>query len=525
MVALLLIALIAAVFAPALGFPFINYDDDMYVGDNALVRQGLTTEGVRWAFTGTHHDLWHPLTTLSHMLDCSLYGLNAQGHHLTNIILHMAAALLLFWGMLRLTGALWPSAFVAALFAIHPMRVEPVVWISSRKDVMLGVFWMLTLLAYGLYGRKRSVWRYVLVFVCCAGALMTKPMAVTLPFALLLLDYWPLRRMASAEGAERIGLKAALFCFVEKIPLFALAGGCAAINFLAAKTRSVRSLDEIGLWPRLGNAIVSYTRYIGKTIVPRDLAPFYPHPGADLPVWQALAAFVALICATFLVVHLMRRRPYLFTGWFWYVGTLVPVIGIVQTGGYAMADRYAYIPSVGLFIIAGWGVPDLLGAMKGKRAVLAVIAVAALAVLATLSCFQIRHWRSSRALWKHAIAVTAPNAISHNNLGLALLDDKAFEEAAGHFALSAHMAPHLAEPFMNLGIALARLKQYDKAAAAFQRALEIEPESAQTYYNLGLSLEERGFWASAEAAFQEALRLKQDYQEARSALNRLESRT
>jgi len=360
---------------------FINFDDDVYITNNLNVQAGLTSESFKWAFTTSHPPYWHPMTWLSHMLDYQLYGLHPKGHYLTNLFLHISSVLILFIVLLRMTGALWQSGFVAAMFALHPLNVESVAWIAERKNVLSTLFWLMTMWAYIHYAEKPTVKRYGLVFLFFTLGMMSKPMLVTLPFVLLLLDYWPLRRLKFEQerGGNEISEKntarrSEVFRLVrEKIPLFLLATGAGIVTFIVNKSGGAfQSMETISLSARLTNAMVSYLEYLGKMIWPRGLSILYPHPGNTLAVWQGILCGMALVGITIISIRLIRKVPYFAVGWFWYLGTLVPVIGIVQVGGHSMADRYAYIPLIGIFIIVAWGVPELISKWRYKEKVLSI---------------------------------------------------------------------------------------------------------------------------------------------------------
>ena len=356
-----LLLAVALVFGQTVRHDFVNYDDNAYVYENPQVAGGLTAHGIAWAFTSFHVSNWHPLTWLSHMLDCQFYGLHAGGHHLTNVLLHAATAILLFLVLRRMTGDLWPSAFVAAVFAIHPLRAESVAWVAERKDVLSGLFFMLTLGAYAGYARRPfSLGRYLTVVLLFALGLMAKPMLVTLPFVLLLLDYWPLGRIGPHR---RTGISSFRRVVVEKIPLLALTAASCVATVIAQGT-AVIAIDVIPLPSRIANALVSYVAYMGQLFYPAGLAVLYPHPEGGLPIWKVAASSLVLAGISAAALVWRRRFPYLFVGWFWYVGMLVPVIGLVQVGLHAMADRYTYLPQIGLCIAVTWGVAQLAASRR-----------------------------------------------------------------------------------------------------------------------------------------------------------------
>src|SRR6266513_4169950 len=409
-ICLFLAALTWLVFGQTLRHDFINYDDPRYVYENTKITSGVSLSGIAWAFTHIHSMNWHPLTTISHMLDCQVYGLKPGGHHFTNVLLHIVAAILLFLALQEMTGTFWNSAFVAAVFAIHPLRVESVAWIAERKDVLSGVFFMLTLLAYVYYVRLPRVARYLLVLFVFACGLMSKPMLVTLPFVLLLLDYWPLARI-EGQFWKRV---------LEKIPLIALSAASSVTTFLVQKG-AVGHTEELPIFERINNAVVSYVLYIWQMLWPVDLAVFYPHPENRLPSWEIVSCLVLLACATVVAIALRKRRPYLITGWLWYLGMLVPVIGLVQVGWQGRADRYTYLPQIGLYIMVAWSAFDLTAPLRYQRAIVDGMAAVVLGALVWAASVQASYWRNSETLWTHALAVTPSNDVAENNLGIVLL--------------------------------------------------------------------------------------------------------
>jgi hypothetical protein len=531
---------------------FINYDDPYYVTDNIHVKSGITIGSIRWAFTTGHSANWHPVTWMSHMLDVQLFGLKPRWHHLTNLLFHIANTLLLFFVFHRMTKAPWKSAFVAALFALHPLHVESVAWVSERKDVLSTFFWMLTMGAYIYYvehrtedGRQRteggekwtgifrlpsSVFRYSAVLIFFVLGLMAKPMLVTLPFVLLLLDYWPLQRLdqkksarqthteASNQGAgsgERGPLSAkkrkgescemrtgqgmvkeekpaghkyqwALVCPLlwEKAPFFALAALSSIITFIAQqKGGAVGSIKAFSPGVRIANAFVSYIIYIGKTIWPINLAVYYPHPGL-WPLWQALGAVLLLIAVTISVIRTAKRFPWLTMGWLWFTGTLVPVIGIVQVGDQGMADRYTYIPLIGLFVMAAWGIPELLKkwqpAFPPRKETLFASSGLVLLSLFVVTWTQVGYWRDNIALYDHSLQVAGPSDLIHCLQG------------AAYGKMAMEIAPKNAEAFNNRGFAYGRLGDHRQAISDYNRAIEINPDYAKAYYNRGIAYAELG---------------------------------
>jgi len=427
---------------------FVSFDDPIYT-QNPNVKAGFTSESVKWAFTTMDSEDWSPVNWLSHMLDYQLYGMHPKGHHLTNLFFHIANALLLFMVLHRMTGALWQSGFVAAMFAFHPLNVESVAWAAERKNVLSTLFWLLTMWAYIHYAAKPTIKSYGLVFLFFTLGLMSKPMLVTLPFALLLLDYWPLRRLKFEQerGGNEISEKntarrSEVFRLVlEKIPLFLLTTGLSIVTFIAQKSFGAMNYAEnLTFSTRVTNAMVSYLEYLGKMIWPRGLSILYPHPGNALAVWQGILCGMALLGITIISIRLIRKAPYFAVGWFWYLGTLLPVIGIVQAGGHAMADRYAYIPLIGIFIIVAWGVPELMSKWRYKEKVLSISVGIIIFTLLITTWRQVSHWKNSITIFKHAIRVTDkkyPNFASiHNNLGIALSAEQKNEEAISHYKMA-----------------------------------------------------------------------------------------
>lgn len=556
---------------------FISYDDPTYITQNKDVQKGLTLDGIIWAFTTGHASNWHPLTWISHMLDCQLFGLNAWGHHLMSLFFHIMNTVLLFLVLRRMTGlpaggslmlhsfsdgarfgpqacAVWQSAFVAALFALHPLHVESVAWAAERKDVLSTSFWFLTMFAYVHYVEKPETKRYVLVLILFALGLMAKPMLVTLPFVLLLLDYWPLgryqgvtagdvnKRQMSKIFTSRSG-RSLLFRLVwEKIPMFGLVAASSAVTFVVQeKSGAMATLEGVPFGARIGNAAIAYIRYIEKMVWPSDLAVFYPHPGYALSMWQVVIASLALVSVTVLVIRRLPYSPYLPIGWLWYLGTLVPVIGLVHVGGQSMADRYTYIPLIGLFIIIAWGIPDFLKRWPHRVATQALLGSTVLVAYAILTWQQVGYWRDSTTLFDHAIKSTAENWVAHlhmglaldaqgktvdairrfseavrikpknevmqNNLGASLWKQGRYEEALTHCAEALRLKPDYADAHNNMGMILGRQGRMDEALTHFKEAIRINPSLGDAHYNLGLTLAREGRLEEAIAAYREALRI------------------
>jgi protein O-mannosyl-transferase len=498
---------------------FINLDDDVYVYENPAVRSGLTAQGFAWAFTTFTAANWHPLTWLSHMLDMQLFGLNAGRHLYTNLVLHILNTLLLFFALRRMTGAVWRSAFVAALFALHPLHVESVAWVAERKDVLSTFFWMLTLVAYARYAERTESWgRYLLVIAGLALGLMAKPMLVTLPFVLLLLDYWPLNRLRwqSADGLRGL-LTKALPLVREKLPLFALIVASSIITSLAQQAGgAVKSLNRFPLSVRLSNVAVSYASYLGKMLWPSGLAVYYPYE-RTLSFGKVIGAALVLLSITALVIYAARRRGYLLTGWLWYLGTLVPVIGLVQVGEQALADRYTYVPLVGLFLMIVWGASDLMNGWRWRRVATALAAGGLVAVLCVLTWRQLGYWRENVTLYEHTLNVTANNYVIQTNLGYALSDDEKYVKAGrraegiAHLQEALRIEPYFFEAHNSLGAALTKENRLDEALEHFEIALRLQPNVAKVHSNMGAALGMQGKLDEAAAHLNEALRLDPNY--------------
>lgn len=594
-IGLFLGVLTVAVYGQMIGHGFISFDDESYITQNPMVQRGLSIDGLVWAFTSPHVYNWHPLTWLSHMADVQLFGQQAGGHHLAGLLFHVANTLLLFLVLRTMTGSLWRSAVVAALFALHPLHVESVAWASERKDLLSTLFLFLTLWFYLRYVRQPGFRKYWPVLLCYAACLLAKQMAVTLPFLLLLLDYWPLGRLRPAAAdtpplpaaklptgekprkrkKSRMTIRTAaltpgeriapshvdwrrLIPLVrEKLPLFALAAAASIMIFLVqAGTGIVKSTIQYPLSARLENAVYSYAAYLIKTIVPVHLAIFYPHPGTTLPFWQVGGAAVLILLITVFVLR--AGRPYLVTGWFWYLGTLVPVIGLVQVGIQGMADRYTYVPLIGIFLIAAWGLPELTAGRKSLKAALIPAAAAGLCVLTILTWFQVGTWRDNITLYGHAAKVTSGNDWAEYNLGLSLAGEGRLDEALPHFQEAVRLRPGYADAYLNIGVIQALRGNPEGSIANFTRVLAIEPNHVEarrnfamallrrgdldgaaphvrvlrrsrpgdpeTWYLTGLLYARQGNPADAESAYTEALRLRPGYAEARNSLGILLAR-
>jgi tetratricopeptide (TPR) repeat protein len=515
-----LAVLIAAVYWAVGRAEFVNFDDGVYVTANPQVRGGLTVPGVVWAFTTCRSANWHPLTWLSHALDCECFGMNAGRHHAVSVLLHVANTVLLFLVLRRMTGATWRSACVAALFGVHPLHVESVAWVAERKDVLSGLFFILTLGAYTRYVRGPfSMPRYLAVFFLFALALMSKPMVVTLPFVLLLLDYWPLGRtrwLPPVVAGNHVALPSGQL-LKEKLPLFALAAVSCGVTIGAQHSGgAISSLERLPLGLRMANAVVAYGRYMEKAVWPSGLAVYYPYR-----VWPTGAVIVAgaiLVAVSVTVTRSALCKPHLAVGWFWFLGTLVPAIGLVQVGSQSMADRYTYLPLIGLFIMLSWSVPARALERWDLKLITRVAAAAMLAVCAALSRVQVEYWKNSETLFQHALDVTRNNWLAHNNLGNALMSSGRLPEAIEHFEQALRINPDYAKAHYSLGVALGQEGKIEDAIVQYEQALRIEPDYAETHNNLGIDLAQAGRIPEAIVQYEQALRIKPDFAEAHNDL-------
>jgi tetratricopeptide (TPR) repeat protein len=491
----LLLLSILAVYAQVRSHDFVNYDDPQYVTQNPQVRAGLTWHGVVWAFTSAHDSNWIPLTWLSHMLDGELFGLESGAHHFTNVALHASGTLLLFGFLRRMTGARWRSAFVALAFALHPLHVESVAWVAERKDVLSAALFFLALWAYVDYTARPSRGRYLLVVLIFCCGLMAKPMVITLPLVALLLDFWPLRR------------KICMGLLLEKLPLFALAAGASVVTYLVQEhAGAISSIDRVPLAARLQNALVSYVAYVGNFVWPAKLAVFYPY--SIPPVWEWLAAGAALAAVTVLVLRARGRYPYAAVGWLWYLGTLAPVIGLVQAGSQSRADRYTYIPMVGISIMLAWGAAEAAERWRWGRPALAAAMVAVCSAWAVVTWFNVENWRNSISLFQHAIDVTHDNYVAYNNLAVALRQAGEIDEAVSSFESAVRIQPQDAQARDNFGDALTAVGRADEAIPHLEEAIRLQPGFAKAHIDLASALIRSGRAAQAEAQYRAALRLQ-----------------
>lgn len=524
--------------------PFSSLDDPTYVLANSHVRHGLSLKSVEWALTAFYASNWHPLTWISHMADVQLYGMNPTGHHLTNLLLHIANSLLLFLVLRRMTKSTWRSGFVAALFAFHPLHVESVAWIAERKDVLSTFFLMLTLWAYSAYVARRSIARYFVVMLAFALGLMAKPMLVSLPLVLLALDYWPLERWKDSGKRPFVRL------LIEKTPLLAMClAACVVTLFAQRQGGAVRSFETYPMGVRIANALVAYVTYLAKMLWPCNLSTFYPHPGNTLPIWQVAAAGLCLALVTCAAVMMRRRQPYVMLGWTWFVATLVPVIGLVQVGGQAMADRYSYIPLIGLFIAVTWGICDISKRLRLDPKYLVAPAAAVLVILTACAWLQVRCWRSEKALLDRAMRSTNRDCIVRtwmadyllsqgqidqakqvlssategtpgyaqtcNAMGCVLIEEGKLSEAEAQYRKAIRVRPNMAEAHNNLGTLLAKQGKIDEALREFYAAIRVEPYYAEAQFNAAAALASQGKTNSALQHFEQAILSDPDNTEAR----------
>ena len=503
-----------AVFGQTLRYDFVNYDDPSYVYQNTRITSGINLANVGWAFTHIHSENWHPLTTITHMLDCQLHGLNAGWHHFTNVLLHAIAVVLLFVALQQMTGVLWRSAFVSAVFAVHPLHVESVAWIAERKDVMSAVFFMVTLLAYLNYTRAPSIGRYLTVALAVVLGLMSKPMLVTLPFVLLLLDYWPLGRFEAHRSKTG---RQVLQPVLEKIPLIVLSAVSSIVTFLAQRG-AIGWTEQLPVSARISNALVAYAVYIRQMFWPAGLAVFYPHPENRLPALEISLALIVLVGITTAAFHFRKKAPYFITGWLWYLGMLVPVIGLVQVGWQGHADRYTYLPQIGLYIAVTWAVTDFTRSWRFQRMVLTAAGVVVLGALTWSSRLETAYWRDSETLFTHALAVTRNNDVALNNLGIIFLEKGRLDDAISNLQAAIDLRPENAPAHDNLAKALLQKGQVAEAMVHYRKFLELEPENVEARNTLGTALIQQGKLGEAIGQWQDALAIQPENGNAASNL-------
>jgi len=503
LICILVSAAILVAYWPVQHYDLISLDDIDYITGNPYVKSGLTWDSFSWAMKDIHTGYWHPLTWVSHMLDYQFFGSRVGGHHWTNVIFHIANSILLYVVLKRMSGTVWKSALVAALFAVHPLNVESVAWVSERKNVLCTFFWFMGMWSYAYYVERPTPYRYCLIITTFSLGLMSKPMIVTFPFTLLLLDYWPMGRLTSWKMFPRL--------VFEKIPLFILAAIVGIATFLSSFHGDVTiSIDKLPLVDRLANAVVSYAKYLGKMFWPENLAVFYPY-SREFGSFEIIGALLLLFVISGLAIFLTHKCRYALMGWLWYVGTLVPVIGLIQVGKQAMADRYAYVPMIGLFIIIAWGVPDLLRRWPQRKIIFAISSGAVIAGLMICTVLQVRYWQNGVTLFEHALRVTGMNSRAHYNLGISLTDLGKFKEAIYHFGYAIRLEPEYAGPYGYMGVALARQGKTDEAMVYYHEALRINPNDESTHNNLGVAFANKGKFDEAIEHFKEALRIRPDY--------------
>ncbi|HEY5234175.1 MAG TPA: tetratricopeptide repeat protein [Verrucomicrobiae bacterium] len=498
-------------YLPVTRHNFINIDDQRFVIENPHVRDGLTWPGIVWAFQTTQTENWHPLTWITHMMDCQFYGLNPAGHHLTNLLVHIANTLLLFLLLNKLTGAIWRSFIVAALFAWHPLHVESVAWIAERKDVLSAFFWMLTLLTYTRYAQERSKADYFLALFYFTCGLMSKPMVVTLPFVLLLLDFWPLQRFQVESSGFGVQSSMAVKLICEKIPFFALAIAASIVTFFAQKTgEELMPLADAPLSLRIDNSLLAYAGYLSKIFCPVNLAVFYPYSYSTGWLVGFGCALLLILCTGLFVWH-ARGQPYLLVGWLWFLGTLVPTIGIVQVGLQSMADRYTYLPSIGILILAVWGVNDLLNSHPQKIKIAAVAGSIVFAVCLAITSIQIGYWQNSITLARHAIEVTENNYVAYDSIGRALTERGQVDEALPFFEEAARVGPHYLQSQINLAFVLQSKNRQAEAIKYWERAVQLSPNDPGWRCDFGMALVQDGRLEDAADQFNKVIRLHPDF--------------
>jgi hypothetical protein len=511
-----LVLVVCAIYGRTGNHPFIDFDDSEYVYENEMVRQGLSRDGIVWAFSTFWSANWHPITWLSHMADVQMFGLDAGWHHLTNVVLHSLNAVLLLFVLTRMTHSLWRSTLVAALFAVHPQHVESVAWIAERKDVLSTCFWLLTMGAYINFVRCRGAGPYVLVLLTYSFGLMSKPMLVTLPLVLLLLDYWPLQRLGSAPRmfSEPDIRPRILELIREKLPLALLALTSSVITYAAqSRWEATASLNAIPLDQRVANAFVSTVVYVAKTLFPVSLAIFYPHPfsiGESVPVLALIASAGALAVLTVMAIRQWRERPWITVGWLWFLITLAPVIGLVQIGSQAMADRYTYVPHIGLFILLVWSVPAAVERSRPGKVFVAALCGCLLFGLSAMTWAQVGYWRDGVTLYAHAIGVTQKNWLAWNNLGMQYLNAARLQSALDCFGEAVRIKSNYADGWYNLGVAQARLGLSRQAIESYEASLRLDPRNADGWTNLGIARQNIGDYGPAIVAYQSALQIRPD---------------
>jgi protein O-mannosyl-transferase len=497
------------------GNDFTNFDDNAYITENNHIQSGINPESIKWAFTSLDVFYWHPMTWLSHMLDWSLFGANAGGHHLISLLLHIGAVIFLFLFLNKTTNNIWPSAFAAAFFALHPLRVESVAWAAERKDVLSMFFGMACLYAYAFYAENSKLSRYLLSLTLFTLALMSKPMMVTLPFVLMLLDYWPLERWQRAmDEPARNKFNSARGLIWEKVPFILLTIASSLVTFWGQnKAGALASIERISLLKRVTNAIISYTAYLGKIFWPVNLAVFYPYEHS-FPFWQVIASCFILIGITIVVIYVRKKMSFLFVGWFWYLGAMIPLIGLIQAGSQAMADRHTYLPSIGIAIMLAWGIPLLCQRVGIRKKILLPAAIAVLAILTVLTWRQCGYWKNSIELFSHALRVTKNNYLMHNDRGTTYANLGQYQLAISDYNNAIRLKEDYADAYYNRGRAYYKMGHYQHATEDYNEAIRLKPEHAYAYNNRGILYGELGQYQLAMEDFNKAIRLKPDYADA-----------
>ncbi|MFH1079365.1 MAG: tetratricopeptide repeat protein [Pseudomonadota bacterium] len=508
LIIIFLIVVSCTAFGRIAGNDFIDFDDNAYITDNNHIKSGVDTKSILWAFTTTYSSNWHPLTWLSHILDWSLFGENASGHHLVSLLLHIGAVIFLFLFFNKTTNNIWPAAFAAALFALHPLRVESVAWVAERKDVLSMFFGMASIYAYAFYAENYKRSRYFMCFGLFAMSLMSKPLLVTLPFVLLLLDYWPLGRWTKDISPNRNNSTGRLIG--EKIPFIVLTIASSIVTFWAQNNAgAVSSVEVLPFSVRIANAMISYVAYLGKTFWPVNLSVFYPY-ASSIPLWKAIISCMILIAMTAAVSCYIRKLPFLFVGWFWYLGTLVPMIGLVQVGMQAMADRYTYLPSIGIAIMLAWGAKLLFKCEDMRKKILFPAGIAALAILAVFTWQQCGYWRNGIEIWNHALHITKNNALAHKARGANYDKLGQHQLAINDYNEAIRLKPDYADAYYNRGVAYAALGQHQLAINDYHEAIRLKPDYAIAHYNRGVAYDRLGRHQLAINDYHEAIRLKPD---------------
>ncbi|MDK1022317.1 MAG: tetratricopeptide repeat protein [Candidatus Hydrogenedentes bacterium] len=511
-ICLALILVNAAIYTQVRKFDFVHYDDGAHVYENLPIQRGLSPDSMKWAFSSILISNYIPITTLTYLLDFQLHGLDPAAYHLTNLLLHAANSLLLFWVLFRLSSALWPSALVAALFAVHPLHVETVAWISARKDVVSTFFGLLAVWSYMAYVRRPRVLPYLASLISFTLGLLAKPMLVTLPFVLLLLDYWPLNRLGRHHEAPPVAFRERWGVLLEKVPFLLLSVLVSVLTLVAQRgAGAVQPASLLGFPVRVYNAVVSYAAYVGNTFWPSGLIPFYPHPGAGIPLWHVLLSLFFLAAVSALCFRLRRTRPYLIVGWLWFLGTLVPVIGLIQVGGQAMADRYTYIPLIGLFVMAAWALRDSVIAWPKSRTALTLSATAVVLILSLVSWRQTRHWENSIALFEHTLRFSPNNTVALGNLGAAYLDAGRPDEAIERIEAVLALYPRDVGNLRNLGKAYLHTGRLEEAEERLELAIALDRRSPKTLNLIGLVLLNQGKELQAQRRFEKALELEPEF--------------